>query len=92
MHSKKVTVTNEIGLHARPAAEFSKLASDFDADVFVERTDGDQAKVNAKSVVSVISLHVAKGTEIEISAEGHDEMAAVESLAALINKGFEEEN
>ena len=90
MHSKKVTVTNETGLHARPAAEFSKAASDFDADIFVDKIGSGQAKVNAKSVVNVMSLHIEKGTEIEISAEGLDEMVAVENLVALINKGFGE--
>ncbi len=88
MHSKQVKVINETGLHARPAAEFSKAATGFYADVFVEKIGGDGTEANAKSVVSVMSLHVEKGMEIIISAEGIDEMAAVETLAALVSSGF----
>lgn len=89
MHSKQVKLINETGLHARPAAEFSRVASEFMADVFVEKVDGKSSPVNAKLVVNIVALHIEKGMEIKISAEGLDEMQAVETLVALVNRGFD---
>ena len=74
MHSKQVKLINGTGLHARPAAEFNKVATTFMSDIFIEKTNEDNSRVNAKSVVNIISMDIDKGTEIKISAEGIDEM------------------
>ncbi|SDZ34201.1 HPr family phosphocarrier protein [Thermoactinomyces sp. DSM 45892] len=80
---KKVMVQLETGLHARPAAYFVQEANKYASQVFIEK---EGRKVNAKSIMGVMSLAVAKGTEIMISAEGSDEEKAVEALAAIVMK------
>ncbi|SFX22094.1 catabolite repression HPr-like protein [Thermoactinomyces sp. DSM 45891] len=80
---KKVMVQLETGLHARPAAYFVQEANKYASQVFIEK---EGRKVNAKSIMGVMSLAVAKGTEIVISAEGTDEEKAVEALAAIVMK------
>lgn len=82
MHSQVVTIQNATGLHARPATQFVKLASSFRSDISICVADkcGD-----AKSILRVLSLGAAQGTQIKISAEGDDEKEAVEKLVMLID-------
>lgn len=87
MISREVKITNSIGLHARPATFFIQRANSFKSNIWVEK---DDRKVNAKSLLGVLSLGIAKGMSILISADGADEEAAVSSLCELINSGFEE--
>ena len=87
MVSREVKIINNIGLHARPATFFIQKANSFKCNVWVEK---DDRKVNAKSLLGVLSLGIAKGMSINIIADGIDEDAAIESLGALIDSGFEE--
>ena len=87
MVSREVKITNSIGLHARPATFFIQRANSFKSSIWVEK---DDRKVNAKSLLGVLSLGIAKGMPIVISADGVDENDAIESLCELVNSGFEE--
>jgi len=87
MVSREVKITNSIGLHARPATFFIQRANSFKCSIWVEK---DDRKVNAKSLLGVLSLGIAKGMPILISADGADETEALDSLCELINSGFEE--
>jgi phosphotransferase system HPr (HPr) family protein len=84
MFAQKVTVPNRTGLHARPASDFTRLAAGFKSRVEVGRPGED--KINAKSIVMVLSLSMGQGTEIEISARGDDEREAVESLVKYVSE------
>lgn len=83
MIEKRVEVNLKSGLQARQAALFVQEANRFNADVFLEK---DDKKVNAKSIMGVMSLAIAKGTEVVLSGEGSDAEQAVTSLVALIEK------
>ena len=87
MVSREVKITNSIGLHARPATFFIQRANSFKCSIWVEK---DDRKVNAKSLLGVLSLGIAKGMPILISADGADEIEALDSLCELVNSGFEE--
>ncbi len=87
MISREVTITNTIGLHARPATFFIQKANAYKATVWVEKED---RKVNAKSLLGVLSLGVAQGMTIRLIAEGADEVEALDGLEALISSGFGE--
>lgn len=87
MITKEVKISNAIGLHARPATFFIQKANMYSSSIWVEK---DDRKVNAKSLLGVLSLGIAKGMTIVISAEGKDEENAVEGLSELINSGFED--
>ncbi|UCF20497.1 MAG: HPr family phosphocarrier protein [Gemmatimonadota bacterium] len=87
-HAQTVRIANAYGLHARPAAEFVKLASKFEAEVLVSK---DALEVNGKSIMGVMMLAAEKGTEIRIRARGVDAERAVLALAALVTDGFGEE-
>ena len=87
MFSKEATVNNEVGLYARPATFFIQKANEFRSTVMVERED---RKVNAKSLLGVLSLGIIKGSTITISAEGPDEEDAVNALCSLIAGNFGE--
>lgn len=87
MVSREVKITNSIGLHARPATFFIQRANSFKCSIWVEK---DDRKVNAKSLLGVLSLGIAKGMPILISADGVDENEALDSLCELVNSGFEE--
>ena len=87
MISREVTITNTIGLHARPATFFIQKANSFKSSIWVEK---DDRKVNAKSLLGVLSLGIAKGMTITIIADGTDEKTAVDALCDLIDSGFEE--
>ena len=88
MITKEVKISNAIGLHARPATFFIQKANMYNSAIWVEK---DDRKVNAKSLLGVLSLGIAKGMTIVLSAEGQDEELAVEGLADLINSGFEDQ-
>lgn len=86
---RTVTVRNRQGLHARPAAEFVKLASTFECEIFVEK---DELEVNGKSIMGVMMLAAEPGTTLAIRADGEDSEEAVEALVALVEDGFGEED
>ena len=81
MYSKEVTVTNSVGLHARPATFFIQKANEFKSSIWVEKGD---RRINAKSLLGILSLGIIKGVTIKIIADGVDEEAAVASLINLI--------
>jgi len=87
MYSKVAVVNNQVGLHARPATFFIQKANEFKSSVWVER---EERKVNAKSLLGVLSLGIVKGTEINLIADGSDEEEAVEALVKLISSDFAE--
>ena len=87
MVMKTIVVSNQVGLHARPATFFIQKANEFKSSIWVER---EERKVNAKSLLGVLSLGITKGTEISIGAEGVDEEEAVAALEQLIQTGFKE--
>lgn len=88
MYEKTVVVKNKTGLHARPAAMFVQTANKFKSEIFIEK---EGKKVNAKSIMGVMSLAVSQGTTIAISAQGEDEKDAVEALVELVESKFGEE-
>jgi phosphocarrier protein len=89
MISRAVTVTNQLGLHARAAARFVHLATRFVSHIRVAR----EAKVmDGKSIMGILLLAAARGTTITISADGQDEAAAVDALVRLVESGFGEES
>ena len=83
---KDVMVQNQVGLHARPATFFIQEANSYKCSIWVEKED---CRVNAKSLLGVLSLGIVKGTTITIIADGADEAAAVDGLVALIDSGLE---
>jgi catabolite repression HPr-like protein len=83
MSKRPVVVKLRTGLHARPAALFVQEANKFSSEVFVEK---DEKKVNAKSIMGIMSLAISSGTEVVISAEGADSEQAVNALAVLVGK------
>lgn len=85
MISQSVTIQNSVGLHARPATFFIQKANSYKSSIWVEKED---CRVNAKSLLGVLSLGIVKGTTITLIADGSDEAAAVEGLTALINSEF----
>ena len=87
MLSRTVTVQNQVGLHARPATFFIQKANEFKSSVWVEK---DERRVNAKSLLGVLSLGIVKGTKISIIADGSDEEEAVKTLVELILSNFSE--
>ncbi len=88
MISRDVTITNSIGLHARPATFFIQKANGYKSSIWVEKED---RKVNAKSLLGVLSLGIAQGMTVKLIAEGADEIEALDGLEALINSGFQEQ-
>ncbi|MFC3210388.1 MULTISPECIES: HPr family phosphocarrier protein [Planomicrobium] len=83
MVEKQVNVQLKSGLQARQAALFVQEANRYNSDVYLEK---EEKKVNAKSIMGIMSLAISKGTAVTISADGSDEESAVEALAALIEK------
>ncbi|MCF2653104.1 HPr family phosphocarrier protein [Anaeromassilibacillus senegalensis] len=84
---KEVMVQNQVGLHARPATFFIQKANEFKSSIWVEK---EERRVNAKSLLGVLSLGIVGGTMIDIIADGSDEQEAVDSLVALVESGFAE--
>lgn len=87
MCAKEVLVQNQVGLHARPATFFIQKANEFKSSVWVEK---DERRVNAKSLLGVLSLGIVGGTTIRIMADGSDEEQAVDGLVKLVESGFAE--
>ena len=85
MYSKEVQVTNQVGLYARPATFFIQKANEFKSSIWVEK---EERRVNAKSLLGVLSLGIMGDTYIRIIADGSDEEDAVEGLVALVKSGF----
>ena len=88
MIKREMTIVNNIGLHARPATFFIQKANSFKSSIWIEK---DDRKVNAKSLLGVLSLGIAKGMTIVLVADGQDEELAIEGLTDLINNGFEDQ-
>ncbi|MBE6916260.1 MAG: HPr family phosphocarrier protein [Ruminococcaceae bacterium] len=87
MCSKEVIINNQIGLRARPATFFIQKANEFKCSIQVER---EERRVNAKSLLGVLSLGIVKGTKILLIADGADENEAINALVELINSNFSE--
>ena len=87
MFVKDVTVVNQDGLHARPATFFIQKANEYRATIWIEK---GERRVNAKSLLGVLSLGIIGGTPIRIIADGADEQQAVDGLVRLIQSGFNE--
>ena len=87
MKTAEVLIVNPVGLHVRPATFFIKKANSYKSSIWVEK---DDRRVNAKSLLGVLSLGIVKGMTITLIADGADEADALEGLAALIDTGFAE--
>jgi phosphocarrier protein HPr len=83
-----VTVPNELGMHARAAARFVRLASTFASHVRVNRNG---RVIDGKSIMGLLLLAAARGASITIAADGPDEVAALDALCALVERGFDDE-
>ena len=88
MVTKQVEFINKPGLHARPATFFIQRANEFKSSIWVEK---DERRVNAKSLLGILSLGIVGGTTIRIIADGADEELAVQSLVDLVDSGFSED-
>ena len=87
MISRDIVINNASGLHARPATFFIQKANSFPCSIWIEK---DDRKVNAKSLLGVLSMGIAKGMSVTLVADGQGEEDAIQGLAALIDSGFEE--
>jgi phosphocarrier protein len=87
MITRDVTIQNNVGLHARPATFFIQKANSYKASVWVEK---DDRRVNAKSLLGVLSLGIVKGMTVTLIADGSDENEALDGLSDLIATGFED--
>ncbi len=87
MTERTVTVANRAGVHARPASRLVKLAAHYDSEIWIE-CNGD--RVNGKSIMGIITLGAGFRSELTISANGADEQAAVDALATLVERKFED--
>ena len=87
MKTCEIMITNSSGLHARPATFFIQKANFYKSTILIEQ---DNRKVNAKRLLGVLSLGIAKGMTVTLSADGQDEDAAIDGLVSLINSGFNE--
>ena len=88
MVTKRATLTNQVGLHARPATFFIQKANEFKSSIWIER---EERRVNAKSLLGVLSLGIVKGGEIDIIADGDDAEEALAALLHLVETNFGEE-
>jgi phosphocarrier protein HPr len=86
--TKEVVVVNKLGIHARPAARFVKLANRFTSEIFVEK-DGE--KVNGKSIMGLLMLAAGPGSRVRVEAHGGDASQALHELEDLINRKFDED-
>lgn len=87
MVTKEVVINNQVGLHARPATFFIQKANEFKSSIWIEKED---RRVNAKSLLGVLSLGIVKGTAVNLIADGADEAIAVDTLSELIASDFTE--
>jgi phosphocarrier protein len=88
MISREFTINNKLGLHARPSAQVTQVASKFASDIHIARNG---RRVNAKSIMGVMMLAAGQGTIVTVDAEGDDAQAAVDAIGALIDGGFGED-
>lgn len=88
MIAKTATVTNILGIHARPATLLVQAASRFEADIFLSK--GDVSRINGKSIMGVMMLAAEKGAEVLVEAEGSDAEAAVDAVTELLSGDFED--
>jgi phosphocarrier protein HPr len=88
MTEKEITIKNKAGIHARPAALIVQAANEFDSEIFMEKSGN---KINAKSIMGIITLGAAYNTTLSVMAEGKDEEAAVAAIVRLFENRFEEE-
>ncbi len=88
MQNRTVTIVNKLGLHARAATRLVNCAAAFDAEITLAR---GTRKINGKSIMGVLTLAAGLGTELIVEADGPDESAAVEAIAALFAERFGEE-
>ncbi len=89
MISKDITIQNQVGLHARPATFFIQKANEFKSLITIAK---DERKVNAKSLLGVLSLGIVKGTTVTIAADGPDEQEAITELESLVMSNFADMN
>ena len=89
MFVKDVMVQNQVGLHARPATFFIQKANEFKSSIWIEK---EERRVNAKSLLGILSLGIVGGTQIRIIADGADEQEAVTAHTELVDSGFAEES
>jgi len=87
MITKKITIINKLGLHARAAAKFVATASKYTSELIVIKNN---QQVNGKSIMGVMMLAASKGTELEIKVDGEDEVSLLDALETLINNYFDE--
>ncbi len=87
MISRNVTITNSIGLHARPATYFIQKANAFQSSIWVVK---DDRRMNAKSLLGILSLGIVQGSTVTLEADGADEEAALDALVELIDSRFDE--
>jgi len=85
---KKVKILNSMGVHARPAAQFVKIASRFKSDVYISKNNRE---VNGKSIMGVMMLAAEMGSELMLKVDGKDQNRAMEALVELVNNKFNEE-
>ncbi len=88
MIEKQITLKNESGLHARPAAIIVQKANSFRSDIFLEK---DEDRVNAKSIMGVMMLAAAKGSKIKVIAEGDDEIEALDQISKILESDIDSE-
>lgn len=87
MIEKTIKIINNAGLHTRPAATIVKMAARFKCDFFIHK---DGLSINGKSIIGVMTLAAAKGSEVVLSFDGEDEKEASEAIAAYFERGFDE--
>jgi phosphocarrier protein len=88
MQQRDVEIVNKLGLHARPSARLTQVASGFKSQVFMTRNG---RRINAKSIMGLMMLAAAKGSIITLETDGEDEIEAIDALSELIASGFGEE-
>ena len=87
MVEKEVTIKNRAGLHTRPAAVLVKLAAQFQSEFFIYK---DGFEINGKSIIGVMTLAAEQGSTLQLKCEGEDEELAMETIAGLFERGFDE--
>jgi phosphocarrier protein len=91
MYSRRVTIANRLGLHARAAARLVNVARQFTSHILLERPDTGQ-RADGKGIYGVLLLTASRGTDLLVSAEGDDAERAVDALCRLIERRFEEDS
>ena len=90
MIESNIEVVNRLGLHARAAAQLVKLASEFQSEIQLSKTD-ESPGADAKSILSILTLAAGRGTVLRVTAQGEDEKIAMEAIVKMFNEGFGEE-